>query len=392
MSRTLDGPLVVGREGADLPVPGLHARQFRVAPSPTGWVLEDLACRGDTLLNGRSVARAPLRDGDRIRAADVEFQVEVASDPFSRAPTVDLGAPDTPGGASAPWTAGEPGLPLERFQSDLGLFRLVRRLGQGGMGEVYLAEQVKLSRAVVVKFLGLREEDPAQRAAFARRFRQEALILARLDHPNVVKVIDFGETQGRAYLVLEHVPGEDLASVLVRGALGVGEVLDLGIKLADALVHLHAHQVLHRDIKPANVLVSGPAGRRRVRLVDFGIGKILDAAMASGLWSRTGVGMGSFPYIPPEQMRSASSADERSDLYSLGATLHHALSGRMPFQEALGRGRAAVMRAIEEEPPGRPDGAPEGLWEVIGRAMAKDPARRPASAVELLDALERQRP
>ncbi len=253
------------------------------------------------------------------------------------------------------------------------------RIGEGGYGIVYRARQEALGRDVAVKVLRAHGADEHAR----QRFERESQALGRLSgHPHVGAVYACGLTSaGQLYLVMEHLSGGSLADRLRHeGPLPWPEVCDIGIKLADALAATHAEGVLHRDLKPENVLVSGYG---QPQLVDFGVARVHGSTA-----TRSGVVTGTLAHAAPEVV-SGASADERSDVYSLGSTLYALLAGEAPFvrpgEETL---HALVARILTEDPPDlRPRGVPSALWGVLSGALAKDPAARTPTAAALGEAL-----
>jgi eukaryotic-like serine/threonine-protein kinase len=264
-----------------------------------------------------------------------------------------------------------------------GRYQLGSLLGVGGMASVYLATDRVLERQVAVKVL--RSSD-AQDPLFVERFRREARAAARVSHPNIVAVFDSGSDADQPYLVMEYVPGESLAQLLARqGRLTPRRAAELGVAVCAALAAAHAQGLVHRDIKPANVLV-GPDGQ--VKVTDFGIVKASAATTLTG----TGTVLGTAAYLSPEQAQGGP-VDARSDLYGLGCVLYELLCGSPPFGSGADRSPVAIATRHVREPPEPPSArnpqVDPALEAVVLTALAKDPARRYQSAVELQDALER---
>jgi len=217
--------------------------------------------------------------------------------------------------------------------TQLGPYEIVAPLGAGGMGVVYRARDERLERDVAIKVLspGLLTDEAAR-----RRFRKEALALARLSHPNIAAVYDVGEHDGVDYLVMECVPGQSLAQKLKSSALSVKEVASLGVQIASALEEAHEQGVVHRDLKPANIIVT-PKGH--IKVLDFGLAKLLapqDSRDVTLSFAETGGPIGTLLYMSPEQAEGKV-VDCRTDLWSFGVVLYESLSG-----ERLLKGRAPL--------------------------------------------------
>ena len=261
----------------------------------------------------------------------------------------------------------------------LGRYTVMEPIGSGGMGAVYRARDEKLERVVAIKILspGLVTGDEAR-----RRFRKEALALAKLSHPHIAAVYDVGEQDGVDYLVMECVPGQTLAARLKHGPLPVEDATLIVLQIAGALEEAHEHGVIHRDLKPANVMIT-PKGHAKV--LDFGIAKLLAPLTPDATASiETGFIIGTPLYMSPEQAKG-NAVDARTDLWSLGVIYYELLAGRTPFQ---GGGNIAVLHAIIENPPTslrefRPD-APQLANQIIGRSLEKNPASRYQSASEVV--------
>jgi serine/threonine protein kinase len=258
-------------------------------------------------------------------------------------------------------------------------YQLVSRLAVGGMGEVWQATDHVLGRQVAIKVVKPQLTDDPH---FLERFRREARHTAKLTHPGIAQVYDYAEEQGRAYLVMELVPGEPLSALLNRaGRLDVDQTLDIIAQTALALQAAHDAGVVHRDVKPGNVLVT-PRGT--VKITDFGISRAADGTSLT----QTGRVMGTAQYLSPEQA-AGQSATPASDIYALGVVAYECLAGRRPF---LGKNHVRLAEAhLQEEPPPLPDYVPARVRAVVDRLLAKDPADRPESAARLSEELTRLR-
>jgi serine/threonine-protein kinase len=289
-----------------------------------------------------------------------------------------------------------------------GRYRVVERLASGGMGTVYKAEQLGLDRLVALKILdpsqleGTTQDSRAEDdiAVLEKRFSREAAMLAKLAHPNIVTVFDYGsiESDGddgthRFYMAMELLGGETLQSRLAtKRRLAPDEAINLGAQIARALREAHAHGIVHRDLKPANVMiVTGRDGEDLVKLLDFGIGKIVDASLPTddprAELTQEGRFVGSPLYMSPEQIAHGK-VDARTDVYSLGVLLYRCIAGIHPFHRD---NTAMVMLAhLNAEPtPLREKVRDIPVWldEVIQRCLVKDPNKRLASMDELLRAI-----
>jgi tRNA A-37 threonylcarbamoyl transferase component Bud32 len=260
--------------------------------------------------------------------------------------------------------------------ADLPGYRFIKHIGAGGNAQVYLYEQELPHRKVAVKVLN----DSALSEAARRRFTAEANVTADLAHRHIVQVFDANVTaDGRPYIVMPYYPQPNLSVRARRSHFSVADVLRIGIQIGSAVETSHRRGVLHRDIKPQNILTDSygePA------LTDFGIATTKADDGPEGL---------SVPWSPPEILFGISPGDQRADVYSLGATLWHLLVGRSPFEEPGGdNGTFALMGRIKSDPPPRTQRAdvPGSLERLLRQAMAKDPAARPQSAMELIRGLQ----
>jgi len=259
-------------------------------------------------------------------------------------------------------------------------YRIVRKLGAGGMANVYLAEDQTLGRRVAIKILNDRHATDEQ---FIERFRREAKHAAGLSHPNIVSIYDRGEAEGTYYIAMEHLDGRSLKELIVaRGPAPVQVAIDFARQILAALRFAHRHGIVHRDIKPHNVLVDGDG---RVKVTDFGIAR----AGAASQMTEAGSIIGTAQYLSPEQAKGAP-VDQRSDLYSLGIVLYELLTGTLPFTGDTPVEIAMKHLSTPPEPPSaRVPAIPRDVDLVVTRALAKDPARRYASAEEMDADLER---
>jgi formylglycine-generating enzyme required for sulfatase activity/dienelactone hydrolase len=261
--------------------------------------------------------------------------------------------------------------------SKLGPYEILDPLGAGGMGTVYRAHDPRLRRDVAIKVLapGLLGDDEAR-----RRFRREALALAKLSHPNIATVYDVGEQDGTDYLVMELVPGESLASKLSSGPISVRDALRVASQIAAALEEAHERGVVHRDLKPANVIVT-PKGH--VKVLDFGIAKLVEPSASTLGLTETRGAIGTPRYMSPEQI-AGERVDARTDLWSLGVVLYESLAGAAPFSapNAMALFSAIATKELEPLRETRPE-VPAQVETLVSRALEKNPSSRYQTAAEM---------
>jgi serine/threonine protein kinase len=266
-------------------------------------------------------------------------------------------------------------------------YRILERLGGGGMGVVYKAQDTRLDRLVALKFL---PEDLEHDRQALERFRREAKAASALNHPNICTVYDFGEDSGggRTFIAMEYLEGETLSSRLERGPLSLGEALQLATDIAGALATAHRRGIIHRDLKPGNVMVTDTGAM----LLDFGLAKPQrtvrpDEETTSMLTGRIQV-VGTLPYMSPEQLHGKE-VDLRSDIFSFGSVLYEMLTGRRAFQR---QSNIDTITAIDHDEP-KPlhefvRDTPDDLDRIIRRCLRKIPAERYASVSEIEQDLE----
>lgn len=251
----------------------------------------------------------------------------------------------------------------------VGDFELKRRLGKGGMGEVFLATQISLDRLVALKTLS---KELAKKTDFVERFHREARAMAKLDHTNAVKVYAVDSFKGLHFAAIEYIDGKSVQDWLDKlTKFSVGDSIHMTMVAAEALKAAHDQNMVHRDIKPDNILLTS---KGVVKVADFGLAKVLDEDVSM---TQSGTGLGTPLYMAPEQARSAKTVDLRCDIYALGATLYHMLTGKLPFT-----GTTALELIISKETgkyePARKhcSDVPEKLDFIIDKMMAKDPKHR----------------
>src|SRR5436189_3431903 len=247
-----------------------------------------------------------------------------------------------------------------------GRYKVVRKLGAGGMATVALAEDQELARRVGIKILNARHANDEQ---FVERFRREAKNAAALSHPNIVSIYDRGEAEGSYYIAMEYLDGRSLKELIVsRGPAPAGVAIEYARQILSALRFAHRHGIVHRDIKPHNVLVDSEG---RVKVTDFGIARAGTSQM-----TEAGSIVGTAQYLSPEQARGTA-VDQRSDIYSVGIVLYELLTGTVPFT-----GDTAVeiamrhLSSVPEPPSALREDLPHELDMVVLRALAKNPEDR----------------
>ena len=257
-------------------------------------------------------------------------------------------------------------------------YEIVKSIGEGGMANVYLANDTILDRKVAVKVL---RGDLSSDDRFIRRFQREALSVSNLSHPNIVEVYDVGEEDGQYYIVMEFIDGKTLKQLLKkRGSLTLTEVIDIMTQLTDGIAHAHESYIIHRDIKPQNIMIEDDG---KIKITDFGIAMALNATQLT----QTNSVMGSIYYLPPEQA-SGKTATVKSDIYSLGILMYELLTGTVPF-----RGDNAVEIAIKHMNDKIPSirkqnpAIPQSVENILLKAAAKNPRNRYDSAREMHDDL-----
>jgi serine/threonine protein kinase len=268
--------------------------------------------------------------------------------------------------------------PTDQIETIGGRYRLGERLGHGGMGEVFVAHDLRLDREVALKLL---RADLAGQDGMRDRVVAEARLAARLTHPHVVGVLDTGEQDGRPFVVMERLSGRTLRDELAEGPLPAERVRDVGLQVLRALAAAHELGIVHRDVKPGNIL---DAGVGTWKVADFGIAKWVHA---DETLTGTGELLGSPSYLAPERI-DGQQAGPASDLYAVGVLLYEALTGRKPFEGDDPLTLAAAIREGRCEPPTAidPSADPE-IATVIERAMRRDPAERYESAEAMASAL-----
>ncbi len=303
----------------------------------------------------------------------------------NRSPATGPGATTRPSaGPNASPTAGRGEIP-----QSIGKYRIERRLGEGGMGTVYLALDTELKRHVALKLL---RQERAGNPTLVKRFQAEAKTAAALKHKNVVAVYEAGQVDGFTFIAMEFVDGIDVHDLVQRReVIPVRRSISIIKQVASALQHAYERGVVHRDIKPSNLLIQRDG---TVKLADLGLARIIDESSDAGI-TRDGTTVGTVDYMSPEQARNSRSADTRSDIYSLGCAWYHMLTGEPPYADG---GLTQRLRLHAEGKPPDPRDlnpkVPEGVVAILNRMMAKNPDdryRTPAEVIKELDKVSLQR-
>ncbi len=384
-----NGSFTLGSEGSrvDFALEGesVSSVHCRIAPlKGGGFGLQDLASSAGTFVNGERVTTVRLNEGDRIRVGAVEIRFGGAADPApadAPAPASEDSVPSKSGLSARAIVqqvrAAESGRATEpdRTGEEIGGYKIESVLGRGGMGTVYRATQMSLHRTVALKVLSSQiSGDPR----FVDLFLREARAAARLHHPNVVTIHDVGSLGDVHYYSMELFEGGSVESSLRKqGRLGVETSLSIARDAARALEFAEEHGLRHRDVKPDNLM-----------LTSRGVAKLADLGLAATTAEGSGAAFGTPHFVAPEQSVGAS-ADHRADLYSLGATLFRMLTGRTVFQGATVQ---EILDSVRSSPPPRVrslvEDVPEAVDDLVARLLQKDPAERPASAKEVVAAID----
>ena len=269
-------------------------------------------------------------------------------------------------------------------------YKILKKIGSGGMGDVYLAEDTKLARKVALKVLPPELAESEQRRA---RFKREAQAIAALDHPNIVQVFSVEEAEGTHFITMQLVQGKTLTELLPKNGFSLNEFFEIAIPLTDAVAAAHQEGITHRDLKPDNLMVGNDG---RVKVLDFGLAKptsgfvagAAESALPTAAKTAEGVIVGTLNYMSPEQAQGKT-VDARSDIFSLGVVLYEMLTARRPFG---GDTPAEVLSSIiKDTPPSvaetRPE-LPRELSKIVQRCLAKEPTRRLQSVLDVRNELE----
>jgi len=274
--------------------------------------------------------------------------------------------------------------PKLRKDEIVGSFQIIKMLGAGGMGEVYLAHDLRLNRQVAIKVLP-RNSTIDENAR--QRFKREAQSAAALEHPHICTIHEIGEYDGFSFIVMQYVEGETLSQKLEGGALKLGDAINIAIQVTDALSEAHKQGIVHRDIKPANIIVSA---QNLAIVLDFGLAKRIDFDSSETdsslkmMLSQPGMILGTVSQMSPEQVRGHE-VDTRGDLWSLGVILYQMLAGKLPFS---GETASHTIVSILEKKPVPIDNIPNQLQRIVRKSLTKDIKKRYQTARDLLNDLK----
>ena len=388
--------IVIGRSGGNsiqIHDSKISRHHCEVRATPDGWFIRDLGSKNGTFVNGARITEARLRTDDRIQIglARLLFRCEVpeATEETQGAPPHLCAAcgkivPLDALGSSrrtqsriycAPCVAAHP-----LVGRVVGGYEIVQPIGRGSLGAVFKAEQLSMGRLVALKVL--HDELAADEQAVARFFR-EARASGQLSHPNLIRIYDMNQADGCYFVSMEYAQGGDVASLLERqGPLPIRQVLEIAAGTCGALAHSHAANVVHGGVKPSNLLLTRDG---LVKVADIGL---VRSALLAGLTPAVPA-LDTLAYAPPEQITNPKAADPRSDIYSLGATCYHLLTGELAFRagsladllRAIAATRPRALRSYRED-------TPADLDAILARAMAPNPAARFPNADDFRSALK----
>jgi serine/threonine-protein kinase len=357
-------------------VDDVHASRhhFLLELNPPRCYLRDLGSRNGTYVNGEKVRECLLKDGDVIGAG--QTHIRFGADAAHEASTVG-GSARTPAPGKVVTGLALPPVPG---------YEILRLLGQGGMGAVYLARRQATGQQVALKVL---VPDSSTGEAQLRRFLREISVLSQLDHPRIVRFHEMGLAAGQVFFAMDYVPTVPFEDLLAQQPepVRLRTCCELVCEVLDGLAYAHARNFVHRDIKPANMLVSREGKQLQARLADFGLAKNFSSSGLSGL-THEGQALGTYAFMAPEQVLEARNATPAMDIYGVGATLYRLIANAFPHDFA---GKLDPLLVVLEVPPvpirSRCPTVPRELAAVVEQALARDPGQRFATAEAMRQAL-----
>jgi eukaryotic-like serine/threonine-protein kinase len=361
---------------------------FLIEVNPPLCRLIDMGSTNGTYVNGLKVNEIDLKHGDQIKGGKTVLEVTIETDPQGESPRESAPAaagrpapasPSVPASAPAAVASSvshaQQPLPAQQPLTRLGEYALLRELGRGGMGIVYLAQRGAERSPVALKTI---EPKVHVSPRETERFLREASILKALDHPGIVRFLECGESNGQVYLVLEYVDGMSVSAILKRsGTLPVARSARLISGLLHAVQYAHDRGFVHRDIKPGNLLVHPGTEGESIKLADFGLARAYRDAKFSGLTLQGELG-GTIAFAAPEQLTNFRETKPASDVYAIGATLYMMLTGRYVYDFPNKLNRQVLMILQEDPVPirSRRQDVPEELSDIIHRALRRKPEER----------------
>ncbi|MGB2844823.1 MAG: serine/threonine-protein kinase [Candidatus Aminicenantaceae bacterium] len=258
-------------------------------------------------------------------------------------------------------------------------YKILEKLGEGGMGVVYKAEDTKLKRTVALKFIA---PEALKSIEEKTRFKHEAQTVAALDHPNICTIYEIDETEGQTFIAMAHIKGQSLKEKVKRAPLKIEEILEIAMQVTDGLQEAHEKGITHRDIKSSNIMVTD---KNQVKIMDFGIAKLAGSTKLT----KTATLMGTADYMSPEQA-SGETVDNRTDIWSLGVVIYEMLSGQMPFK---GNYEQVVLHSVLNKNPepitSLRSGIPLELEAIVNKCLEKDPTERYQTTADIKADLKR---